>query len=387
MGKILGFGGYEIPTYGAGPRTGYGVENPTDFNPSTQYNTGIGDDWFKNMDQWKDVKSGQMGYDPKSLTGLHQFTGGSYGETGEQVTNPAWAAAQSYGSDGFSYKGEDGKRYIIHRGTNGDNTWDSQDGYTITPLHQDNKIVAYNGIPHDQFDASGKYVGSALPQSLGHDKFWRDAALIAAMVGTAGIAGYAMGPAAAGVGGGAGAGAGGSGAAMGGSGAFLGEGVASGIGAWDAAMASAVPAATAGAGGAGAEALVGQAAPTAPGYGAPASSGGLFGSGASGSGGMFGGSVSIPGIGSVSTSQLMQVAMPLLGALGGSQEQEVETTSTKELPEWLQQPVYGPGGLIPNTNALLQHQMGGGANINNPGGLLAPPKSTSRKKPKRRGLL
>lgn len=258
--------------------TNYGVENPNNFVPYTQFNKGIGDTWFEDMDKWKDIRSGATGYDPDALGKLEEWSTG-HGETGELMRNQDWIDASGYGADGFLYKGADGKDYVIHRGTNGDDAQDGQDGYTVTPLHQDNKIVAYNGIPHDQFDAEGKYVGSALPQNMGHDKPWRDAALMAAMVATAGIGGAYFAPelaagagGAAGVGGAgttfgvvdtsligvglegvgtAGAGAGAVGGGLGtGSGAFVGEGAVSGIGAWDAALANAVPAGAAGAGGA-----------------------------------------------------------------------------------------------------------------------------------------
>lgn len=386
MSKILGFGGYEIPTYGAGPRTGYSVENPTDFNPNSQYNTGIGDDWFKNQDKWKSVADGTYGSDTP-------------------------------GGDGWMYKGDDGKRYIIRQnlGLGGQAPTDQEvadgatgfdamlqknpyynGGYTTTALHQNNEVVGYNGIPHDMYDKEGNYIESKLPQGMGHDKPWRDAAILAAVVASAGLAGYASaGAGAAGAGGGAGA--------TGGAGAFEGYGVASGIGAegGGAAAAGGGAAGSYGSGASGADmsafygdygstggtyggasgvtdlgggvsmgadgsitstgagSVTGTPPPANPYYGSATSAAGTGGSGSTLSGMMGQSAFTAPGIGSVSYGDLLKLGMTAYGAYSGSQGQEQTTTSTKELPEWLQGPVYGQGGVVPASQSLMNQQLYG----------------------------
>lgn len=411
--RQIGVGG---PSGGTGNRpgwtgvtNGYGVENPANWSANTQFNQGIGADWFNEMDKWKSVKDGTMGYDPKAGDVPMLLNGDG------QTYNPDWVAAQGRASDGFMYVGDDGKRYIIHNqpaslggaiepeGSGAKLPFDLPDPrYTVTALHQNNERIGYNGIPHDMFDMQGNYTGTQVPQNIGHDKFWRDAAIMAGMVATAGLGGVYMAPAlgsgtaAAGAtlgegalaaSGGYGVAAGtagaaatnaaaagvGSAAASGGSGAFLGEGVESGVAAWDGAAGGA-------AGGYGTVPLAGVGAPTAPGLGATGTAGATGASG--GINGMLGQSAfSLPGIGSVSYTDLLKYGLTAAGALGGSQGQEAETTSTKEIPEWLREPVYGQGGLIPQSQWLLQQQMG------NPGGLLSVPKSSKKSKTKKRGLL
>lgn len=425
--SMFGFSGPGMPNYEPGVRSGYGVENPTDWNPNSQYNTGIGADWFSEMDKWKSVKDGTMGYDPKVAgTPLYQADGSF---------NPEWGTAtQGRGSDGWMYVGDDGKRYIIrdipglpaaatdpeavNSGARLPGLQPGEGaGYSVTPLHQKNEWVGYNGIPHDMFDKEGNYTDTKLPQNLGHDKFWRDAAALAAIMATAGTAAYVMAPAAAGTAaagatlgegalaasGGYGMAAGTAGAAgtnaalagaagagsastAGGSGAFLGEGVESGVAAWDGAAGGA-------AGGYGTVPLAGTAAPTAPGAGAPATSAVSAGGSTAGSSGGLSSSLgaelfSVPGIGSVSTADLLKLGMTAYGAYSGSQGQEVTTTSTKELPEWLQGPVYGQGGVIPQSQWLMNQQLGGtGGLLATQAQLKAQAKKKKDKEKARKGLL
>jgi hypothetical protein len=172
------------------------------------------------------------------------------------------------------------------------------------------------------------------------------------MIGALSI--LAMPFAAAGLGAGAAGAAGaGAGAGAGGmvNGAFLGEGIASGIGAWDGAMA----AAGAGAGGAGAAGAAGGGGGIGGGVGNGAFLGEGVASGvpawdaaatAAGSGGgllsSLGGAKNLLGIGST-----------LLGAAAGAKGQDASSTTSKDIPEWLKPYITGNNGLLSQTQQQL----------------------------------
>jgi hypothetical protein len=404
-------------------------------------NTGIGN-FFNNMAQWKAMNGegegrriGQGG--AASIQDLNKNgVGAALGNAWMDNGNPHGQYNQQLydAMKGYTYKGEDGKQYMIngnyyHGGgydqeganTAGDLMYGGvgalghadkgrdigEMSYSVTGFKPDwgGDMGAFNGQMFDMYDRTGKYVGGNLPMSMGDDQFNKHALTTALMVASAGLGGAALAGAQAGGGIGAGlagasnpviaaeaaglgagglgsmgsAGLGGAGAVGGGlgtgNGAFLGEGIQSGIPAWDGAAGGA-------AGGFGTVPLSGVGAPTAPGIGAPGGAAG----GSSGLKGMLGQELfSIPGLGGVTGSNLLQIATPLLGALSGSQGQEVTQTQTKELPEWLQGPVYGPGGVIPQSQWLMGQQM------NNPGLLASQQQMKDKEKKKkeraRKGLL
>lgn len=407
------------------------------FNHQNPFNTGIGDFW-SNKDKWRDMQTGQQ-LTPEQLANLESLNknGVDASRMWMDNGNPHGAESQKLydAMKTYQYKGADGKEYMISGNYNHGGPVDQEaaasskydfkfggmvDGagrapgemaYSTTEYRPDwdGDLGAYNGRGFDFFDKEGKYVGGNIPGTLG-DKAWDrwQATVLASMAlagagaylapasagASAGTTGATLGEGAlaasgnfglnAGTAGAAGANAaaaGGAGfgtvGATGGDGAFLGEGVQSGVGAWDGAAGGA-------AGGYGTVPLQGVGAPTSPGYGSTGG-GSMFGSGGGSSGGMFGGSVNIPGLGSVATSDIMKIALPLLGAMGGSKGQEQTTTTTKELPEWLKGPVYGPGGLIPQSQWLMNQQ------LNNPGmlnqGLLRTTNKKNEKKKAKRGLL
>jgi hypothetical protein len=408
------------------------------FNHQNPFNQGIGDFW-SNKDQWRDMQTGQQ-LTPEQLANLEALNKNGFDPSRVWMDNgdPHGAESQKMydAMKTYLYKGADGKEYMIGGGfynggpqdqetqaTNYDFAFggvNTQAGrkpgemsYSATEYRPDwdGDMGAYNGRGFDFFDKNGGYVGGNIPGTLGEKAWDRWQATVLASMVLAGAGAY-LAPAATGASAGttagtatlgegalaasgnfgvnagtagaaganaAAAGAGGVGAvgATGGDGAFLGEGVQSGVGAWDGAAGGA-------AGGYGTVPLQGVGAPSY-GSGATGSTGGMFGGGGgSSTGGMFGGSVNIPGIGSVATSDIMKYALPLLGALGGSQGQEQTTTSTKELPEWLQGPVYGNGGLIPQSQWLMNQQLTNPGMLNK--GLL---RTVDKKKAKerKRGLL
>lgn len=98
-----------------------------------------------------------------------------------------------------------------------------------------------------------------------------------------------------------------------GSGAFLGEGMASGVPAWDAAATKA-----------------GLSLATTPGAASILSQLGPY----------------------------AKYALPLLGGLLGSQKQTATQTSTKDIPEWLKPYILGAGGLLDSTQNIMKRQMG-----------------------------
>lgn len=408
------------------------------------FNSGIGDFW-NNKDKWRDMQTGQQ-LTPEQIAYVNDINknGVDASRTWMDNGDPHGAESQKLydAMKTYTYVGDDGKKYMIggnyYRGgpvdqeaaasskydfgfggaVDGAGRKPGEMAYSATAYRPDwgGDMGAYNGQGFDIFDKNGGYVGGNVPVSLG-DKSWdRWQLTVLASMAAAGLGAY-MAPATtgasagttatgatlgegalaasgnfgvnAGTAGAAGANAaaaGGAGigtvGATGGDGAFLGEGVQSGVGAWDGAAGGA-------AGGYGTVPLTGTAAPTAPGYGSTGSTGGsLFsGSGSAGgsSGGLFGGSVNIPGFGSVATSDIMKYALPLLGALGGSQEQEQTTTSTKELPEWLKEPVYGTGGVIPQSQWLMNQQLTNPGMLNQ--GLLSKPVNKKKDKQRKRGLL
>jgi hypothetical protein len=408
-------------------------------NHQNPYNQGIGDFWG-NKDKWRDMQTGQQ-LTPEQVAYINDINKNGVDPSRTWMDNgdPHGAESQKLydAMKTYTYMGDDGKKYMVggnyYRGgpvdqeagasskydfmfggaVDGAGRKPGEMAYSATAYRPDwdGDLGAYNGQGFDIFDRKGDYVGGNVPSTLG-DKSWdRWQLTVLASMAAAGLGAY-MAPATtgtsavgtgatmgegalaasgnfgvnAGTAGAAGANAaaaGGAGVgtvgATGGDGAFLGEGVQSGVGAWDGAAGGA-------AGGYGTVPLQGVGAPTASGYGSTGT-GSMFGSGSSagGSGGMFGGSVNIPGLGSVATSDIMKIALPLLGALGGSEGQEQTTTSTKELPEWLQGPVYGQGGLIPQSQWLMNQQ------LNNPGmlnqGLLRTVNKKTDKKKAKRGLL
>jgi hypothetical protein len=204
----------------------------------------------------------------------------------------------------------------------------------------------FNGQSFDEYGKDGTFSNSGVFTGIEDRNKYGD------MIGALSI--LAMPFAAAGLGAGAaGAGAAGAGAGAGGmvNGAFLGEGIASGIGAWDGAMA----AAGAGAGGAGAAGAAGGGGGIGGGVGNGAFLGEGVASGvpawdaaatAAGSGGgllsSLGGAKNLLGIGST-----------LLGAAAGAKGQDASSTTSKDIPEWLKPYITGQGGLLSQTQQQL----------------------------------
>jgi hypothetical protein len=352
-------------------------------------NTGIGN-FFNNMAQWKAMNGGGQGRHigqggAASIQDLNKNgVGAALGNAWMDNGNPHGQYNQQLydAMKGYTYKGEDGKQYMIngnyyHGGgydqeganTAGDLMYGGvgalghadkgrdigEMSYSVTGFKPDwgGDMGAFNGQMFDMYDRTGKYVGGNLPMSMGDDQFNKTGALIAAMVASAGLAGAALGPAAgAGAGGGA-AGAGGAGAmgveGIGGVGGMMGAEGLGAAGGGGAILSGGAPAGFAGAGGA------------AAGGGAAASGGGSL----------------LSGLGSIGGSDLLKYGSMLAGAVSGGQGQQQSQTTTRELPDYLKEPVAG--GLIPQVNWLMNDQMNGP-------GLLSPSKS-KKKKPARKGLL
>jgi hypothetical protein len=204
----------------------------------------------------------------------------------------------------------------------------------------------FNGQSFDEYGKDGTFSNSGVFTGIEDRNKYGD------MIGALSI--LAMPFAAAGLGAGAAGAAGaGAGAGAGGmvNGAFLGEGIASGIGAWDGAMA----AAGAGAGGAGAAGAAGGGGGIGGGVGNGAFLGEGVASGvpawdaaatAAGSGGgllsSLGGAKNLLGIGST-----------LLGAAAGAKGQDASSTTSKDIPEWLKPYITGNNGLLSQTQQQL----------------------------------
>jgi hypothetical protein len=204
----------------------------------------------------------------------------------------------------------------------------------------------FNGQSFDEYGKDGSFSNSGVFTGIEDRNKYGD------MIGALSI--LAMPFAAAGLGAGAAGAAGaGAGAGAGGmvNGAFLGEGIASGIGAWDGAMA----AAGAGAGGAGAAGAAGGGGGIGGGVGNGAFLGEGVASGvpawdaaatAAGSGGgllsSLGGAKNLLGIGST-----------LLGAAAGAKGQDASSTTSKDIPEWLKPYITGNNGLLSQTQQQL----------------------------------
>lgn len=392
----------------------------------TPFNTGVGN-WFGNMDRWRSIGDGQRmtADDVKQIQDFNKNgVGDVLGNAWMDNSNPHGAQNQKLydAMRSYTYRGADGKTYMIggnyYHGGGGDQEGAHTAGdlmyggvgalghadkgrdigemsYSLTEFNGNPEDMGnYNGSMFDAYDKNGRYVGSQIPTSLGDDQFAKHAAMMAAMVfGGAAMAGLGAAGAAGGMGGSLGEGA------LAASGNF---GLNAGTAGAAAANAGAVGAGTAGglsgvgseAGGHGA--FVGEApwTPTAGGGAMPGAGGGLVGvpppaNPAMGGGGLFGGGGSsggmlsgemfnIPGIGSVTGKDMLGIGSMLAGAVSGGQGQEQSQTQTRELPEWLQGPVVG--GLVPQTNWLMQDQLHGPST-----GLLTP--SKSKKKKPRKGLL
>jgi hypothetical protein len=122
---------------------------------------------------------------------------------------------------GYTYKGADGKQYMIngnyyHGGgydqeganTAGDLMFGGvgalghpdkgrqigEMSYSVTGFKPDwgGDMGAFNGQGFDMYDKDGKYVGGNLPMSMGDDQMGKTGAMIAAMVATAGLGGAAL---------------------------------------------------------------------------------------------------------------------------------------------------------------------------------------------------
>jgi hypothetical protein len=393
------------------------------------FNTGIGN-FYGDMNNWRDMTTGQrLGADGAAF--LQDANKNGIDMNAASTEDPNYQRMLQ-AMHSYTYKGDDGKNYMIGGNYNRGGPTDQEaaasskydlafggvvDGagrkpgemsYSTTQFKPDwgGDMGAYNGSAFDFYDKNGKYVGGNVPTSLGDDQFAKTTAAMIAMVALPALAAY-MAPAA--------------GAATTGAG-FVGEGAASGVGAWDAALAS-TPSWTAGAGAAAPAAAAGDAVSgngaflgegvqsgvpawdgaAGAGAGAPvAGSGGSVGSGGAvgsastpnpvtgtpppanpnsiGWSGLFNGQGINGGLQAfMPSADAMQYALPILGALSGSKGQEVTKTETKELPDFLREPVAGQNGLVPNAQWLMQQQ------LQNPG-LLKSPKN--RKKPnERRGLL
>jgi hypothetical protein len=360
-------------------------------------NMGIGQDWFANKDKWT----------PNIAPGENSFSAAD-NAYGKDYTD------QLRGMAGYQYQGKDGQDYWINQntrrnnvdqesqatnaqdylfgGASGQGRADGEKSYGVTRYNPDFKGdgSAYNGYMFDAYDKDGKFVGNRMSYTDGDKGFQKMGVMSAlAMLGL-GAAGGLFGGAAGGLGG---SGAG-----------FVGEGAASGIGAWDGALAGASSgsAALGGAGAAGGAidlgGGLGMGADGAITGATPGAASGLTNAGIMESVGAGAGSAgagagtglknllgkelfSVPGLGGVTGSNLLQLAVPLLGALGGSQGTQNTQTQTRELPDYLKGPVAGPGGLIDQAGGLMNQQLNGST----PPGLL-----NNLKKAKRRyryGLL
>lgn len=160
--------------------------------------------------------------------------------------------------------------------------------------------------------------------------------------------------------------AGGLGAGLAGGGSAFGGGSGAGVGAangmWDV-----LPAAAEGTAGASGAAGAGLGATT---YGATGPSAFMQGAGITGAGtgaatGAFTGGSALTnvlgaGSGLGALSGLLGPAATILGGLAGAQGQENESTTKKDIPEWLKPYILGESGLLSQTNNLLQKQMAPG---------------------------
>lgn len=187
-----------------------------------------------------------------------------------------------------------------------------------------------NGTGWDRYSKDGQYLGSGQYSGLKDSSAapWMGAGM---MLGGIGATMYGLGGAAAagaGAAEGAGAGVAGAGEIAAGNGAFLGEGVASGIGGWDAAAWAA----------AGGSPLAAGAAGAGLGAGAGAAAGGAA-------------SSLIPGI----SNSVLGAGASVLGGLLGGQGQSADQSTTRQLPGYLQGPVAND--LIPRTQQMLGNQM------------------------------
>jgi hypothetical protein len=264
------------------------------------------------------------------------------------------------------------------------------------------------GITEDTnlyFDTSGNFT-----HVNKDDKGWLNP-----LTGILAVASLGLGAGALAAGGEAAAGVGAAGAAEGGaaagSGAFLGEGVASGIGAWDGALSGAA-AGGAGAAGAGAGYLgdytaagyggldAGSAATMGGGYsvngGAALGGAGAMGGAGGGSGGTPPPSnpYATPGSGMDWSSMLSnpnyaQLLTTALGAVGGAQGTQNEATSTRAMDPRMDSLFYG--NLAPQTQGLLGAQMpvayqSGSQMISKGSGLLGQTEPTTATNPYLRGI-
>lgn len=237
----------------------------------------------------------------------------------------------------------------------------------------------HNDSPYDIYDAQGNYLGSNTWKDIGTDgtdKIVDGAtkALTAAFIGGGMLGGFGMGPmaqpggffnpgTAASSGGGLTGGASTFGSGIGNSGSVSLTGnvfdplVPAGSG-FNAAgvpsLTTMAPNAQLGFGGTSFGGLGAMGGAFGPG-GATGAGGGVGGGGGS-AGGAGGGSGAgeslIPGM---SNSSLLGMGATALGALGGAQGQNAETSSTRQLPSYLQGPVAND--LIPRTQGLLASQM------------------------------
>jgi hypothetical protein len=274
------------------PSTSYTNDGLAHQNP---FNTGIGD-WFGNMNKWKSMNGDREGKHigqggAADIMDLNKNgVGGALGNAWMDNGNPHGQYNQQLydAMRGYTYKGADGKQYMIngnyyHGGgydqeganTAGDLMYGGvgalghpdkgrkigEMSYSVTGFKPDwgGDMGAFNGQGFDMYDKDGKYVGGNLPMSMGDDQFNKHALTTAAMVATAGLGGAALAGAQAGGGigaglagasnpvmaveaaglgagglgsmgsagltaGGAGTGLGGVGSNVGGHGAFVGEG-------------------------------------------------------------------------------------------------------------------------------------------------------------------
>lgn len=235
---------------------------------------------------------------------------GSYSQNGMFAT-PIYGMGQQSGMDGYTPGGVN--EYRVYKDIG------AQDA------------AGYNGQAYDRFDANGNYIGSDKWSGLEGDNFLSKYGPFLMLA--AGMAPAMMG-------------AGGATGATGGAGGFVGEGAASGVGAWDGALAGASPgSAAAGVGGAGG--FIGEGAAS----GIPAWDAAGAAAGAGGAGAAAGGAGSLlSGLG----GKALGLGATALGALAGSQGTG-EQTQEKRMDPRLDQYVYGD--LLPQAKGLLAQQM------------------------------
>jgi hypothetical protein len=200
------------------------------------FNPGIGD-WFSNMHKWKAMngedegkhigKGGAADIQALNEHGVGSALGNAWMDNGNphgQYNQQLYDAMK-----GYTYKGEDGKQYMIngtyyHGGgydqeganTAGDLMFGGvgalghadkgrqigEMAYSVTGFKPDwgGDMGAFNGQGFDMYDKDGKYVGGNLPMSMGDDQFAQHALTTALMVASAGLAGGALAGAQAGTG-------------------------------------------------------------------------------------------------------------------------------------------------------------------------------------------